>query len=87
MRAWLTRPLTSLPGFRDRAEFSSTVSGKASLEIYNVLGQKVGIVYEGVVKAGEVYDVKFNVRGSKTTALMYRLNVNDKSASGKLFKE
>ncbi|HEY0731600.1 MAG TPA: hypothetical protein VGD33_04220, partial [Chitinophagaceae bacterium] len=67
--------------------FSSTITGKASLEVYNVLGQKIGNVYEGMIKAGEVYDVKYIVPGAKKSALMYRLIVNDKSASGKLFKE
>lgn len=67
--------------------FSSTASGKASLEIYNAIGQKIGNVYTGVIKAGQVYDVKYNVRGFKKSALMYRLNVNDKAVNGKLLKD
>ncbi|MFO7790303.1 MAG: PKD domain-containing protein, partial [Bacteroidales bacterium] len=42
-------------------EFVPESSGKASLEIFNSMGQKVAVIYQGKVKAGEKYQVPCNI--------------------------
>ena len=63
----------------------SPVSGKASLEVYNMYGQKLQTVYEGYLTAGRTQLVEFRP-GSTIAAgtLVYRLNVAGKQVTGKL---
>ncbi len=76
-------PFKSTVTFR----FSSPESGYALLEVYNILGQKLGIVYEGFVDAGAVRSVQYQTKWSKKTTVIYKLSVNGKTANGKLFQE
>jgi hypothetical protein len=73
-------PFTSTISFR----FSSPVSGRAILEVYNTLGQKIGIVYDGAIKAGDVKYVQYEANKTSKATLIYKLRVNDKSANGKI---
>src|SRR5205085_4591968 len=50
-------PFTSIVNFH----FVSPVSGKANLELYDLLGQKLAVVYSGDVKAGAEVSVQYNV--------------------------
>jgi hypothetical protein len=73
--------------FAEKVSFAivSPVSGKASLEIYNMFGQKLQTVYEGYLTAGRTQLVEFRP-GSTSTAgtLIYKLNVAGKQVTGKL---
>jgi hypothetical protein len=64
----------------------SPVSGKANLEVVNMLGQKIQNVYNGSVEAGVKKSVDFNVPKAFTGNLMYILRVGDKTATGKLLR-
>jgi hypothetical protein len=67
--------------------FTSPVTGKARLEVHTMLGQNLGVAFEGLVKAGQMYDIKYNAKGGKRSTLLYSLKINDKIANGKLFRK
>jgi hypothetical protein len=71
--------------FTDKVQFNivSPVSGKASLDVYNVMGQKVGNVYNGYLHAGRSQVIDYNVAGAKGS-LIYTLKVGDKQVNGKV---
>jgi hypothetical protein len=63
----------------------SPVSGKASLEVYNMFGQKLQTVYEGYLTAGRTQLVEFRPRSTMVAGTMiYKLNVGGKQVTGKL---
>ena len=62
----------------------SAVSGRGSLELYNMLGQKVSTVFQGYVQKGQVQTVEFSVSGAQRSALIYVFRVGDQRTSGKL---
>ncbi len=72
--------------FSDKVNFrfTSPVSGNARLELFTMVGQRVAVVYEGMVKAGTTYNIPYNSRGPKVATLLYNLRINDKSVNGKL---
>jgi uncharacterized protein YjdB len=74
--------------FTDKVIFSieSPVSGKASLDIYNVLGQKLHTIYQGYLFAGRGQVVEYNAPGVYKGALIYTLRVGDKQVNGKLIQ-
>jgi hypothetical protein len=75
--------------FNDRVSFNiqSNVSGKASLVVYNMVGQKVGNVFEGFVVAGRGQVVEYKVPLSGRTNLIYIFTVNGKQHVGKLINQ
>lgn len=72
--------------FNDRIRFSlqSAVSGQGSLDLYNMLGQKVKTVFQGQVEAGKVQTIEYSVPGSQRHNLIYLFRVGDQKVSGKL---
>jgi len=72
--------------FKDKVQFvlTSPVSGKARLELFSLLGQKVATVWEGEVSAGKAQTVDYNAPPAHQTNLIYRLTVGDKVVNGKL---
>jgi hypothetical protein len=64
----------------------SPVSGKANLEVINMLGQRIQNVFNGSVEAGVKKSVDFNVPKAFTGNFMYILRVGDKTATGKLLQ-
>ena len=64
--------------------FASPVSGKALLEVFNVHGQRLDVVFEGNVTAGAQNFVKFNNDNQADGLLIYKLTVGDKVISGKV---
>jgi hypothetical protein len=64
----------------------SPVTGKANLEVVNMLGQKIQNVFNGSVEAGVKKSVDFNVPKAFTGNFMYILRVGDKTATGKLLQ-
>jgi hypothetical protein len=75
--------------FTDRVRFDlmSAVSGSASLELFNTLGQKVATVYRGFVQAGITLQKEFNVPVSQRNTLIYVFTVGNQKSSGKLLKQ
>ena len=72
--------------FADRLKFTvvSPVSGKATLDVYNVTGQKIRTVYNGYLFANTSQVVDFTVPSSVKGMLIYTLRVGDKRKSGKV---
>lgn len=72
--------------FSDKIRFSlkSAVSGKGTLELYNMLGQKIKTLYQGQVNAGQVQTIEYNVPGNQRANLIYVFTVGGQRTSGKL---
>ncbi|MDQ3277162.1 MAG: T9SS type A sorting domain-containing protein, partial [Bacteroidota bacterium] len=72
--------------FRDKVRFviESPVSGRVSLEVYNMLGQKVHTVFQGHVTGGISQVVEYNVSLLRQGNLMYTLIMNGERVTGKL---
>ena len=72
--------------FTDVVKFTieSNVSGKAQLEIVNMMGQKIATVYNGYVKANHSQVVEYRMPSIARANLIYVLRINDKQATGKL---
>ena len=81
--------VTTYPNpFTDKIKFSivSPISGKASLDIYNVMGQKLATIYQGYLFAGRGEVVDYNVPSIYKSTLIYTLKVGDKQVNGKLIQ-
>ena len=77
----------SLPNpYTDKVRFNITsgISGLAILEIHNVLGQQVAVVYQGYVQAGRELTKEFYVPSKDRNTLIYTFRVGDQKVSGKL---
>jgi hypothetical protein len=72
--------------YNDKVRFviESPVSGQASLEVYNLLGQRLETVYQGYIMAGRGQTVEYNVPLTNRTTLIYLLKVGDQQVTGKL---
>jgi len=64
--------------------FVSPVSGKATLELYTIHGQRIAVVFEGNVTAGIQQTVQFVNTTHVSGMLIYKLNVGGKVLTGKL---
>jgi hypothetical protein len=83
----LQTKVTAAPNpFNNKIRFSITpgVSGRGSLELYNVLGQRVKTVFEGQVQKGQVQTIEYNVPSTQRTNLIYMFRVGNERISGKL---
>jgi hypothetical protein len=71
--------------FKDQLNFRfvAPVSGKALLEVFNVYGQRLGIVFNGHVDAGTQNFVRFTSEGA-TGMLIYKLSVAGQVITGKV---
>jgi hypothetical protein len=73
--------------FNDHVKFviNSPSAGNGSLDIYNVMGQKVKSVYQGRVLAGNnSFEVTIPKKDQQT--LIYMFRVGDKKVTGKLLQ-
>ncbi len=72
--------------YTDRVKFviQSPESGQASLEVFNMLGQKVQTVFQGHVEAGRGQSLEYNVPQANRGNLIYILRVGNQKATGKL---
>lgn len=75
--------------FTDKIRFNliSGVSGMGILELYNMQGQKIGVVYEGFVQAGREFTKEYVVPGTARANLIYIFRVGDQKISGKLINQ
>jgi hypothetical protein len=74
--------------FTNKVQFSiqSPVSGMASLDVYNIVGQKLHTVYNGYLFAGTKQVVDYNVPSSVKGALIYTLKVGNQHIDGKVLQ-
>ena len=72
--------------FTDRIRFTiqSPKAGRATLEVYNLLGQKVGVPFEGQLNAGETRNVEYTAPVNHRSSLIYMLRMHGEQISGKL---
>ncbi len=63
---------------------NSGVSGMGSLELYNMLGQKVKTVFQGRFEKGKVQVIEYAVPETQRTSLIYVFTVGDQRTTGKL---
>jgi hypothetical protein len=72
--------------FADRIRFTiqAPKAGRATLEVYNMLGQKLAVPFEGQLSAGETRSVDFTAPVNHRSSLIYRLRMNGEQVSGKL---
>ncbi|MEO5985221.1 MAG: hypothetical protein ABIP80_06915 [Ferruginibacter sp.] len=65
-------------------KMESNVSGKAVLEVYNLMGQKVKTLFEGNIIPGKSQTIQYKVPTQNRTSLVYRLTIGDKTTTGKV---
>jgi len=73
--------------FSDRVKFviTSSEAGNGSLEVYNMLGQKVKTVFRGYIQSGaNAFEV--NLPLMRSAQLLYVLRMGDKTVTGKLLQ-
>jgi hypothetical protein len=69
-----------------RFTMESYVSGIGSLEIYNMMGQRLSVVYQGYIEAGRPLVKEFTVPGLQSAALVYVFRVGNERVTGKLIQ-
>ncbi|HET7896619.1 MAG TPA: hypothetical protein VFL47_03100, partial [Flavisolibacter sp.] len=81
-----TNVLAAPNPFNDRIRFTlkSAVSGQGSLELFNMLGQKVKTVFRGYVNANEPQTIEYAVPYSQRSSMIYLFRVGAEHTSGKL---
>jgi hypothetical protein len=65
-------------------QIASPIQGKASLEVYDLLGRKLAIVYQGNLDAGKQRTINYKVPSSMHVPMIYKLRVGNKTTFGKL---
>jgi hypothetical protein len=65
-------------------QFASPVSGKAVLEVYDMVGRKLAVVFQGYVQAGTVKTVSYTIPFSQRVPIIYKLKIGKLSGKGKL---
>jgi hypothetical protein len=64
--------------------FVSPISGKAVLEVFNLHGQRLGVVFDGNVSAGVQNFARFNNQGVYSGILIYKLSLDGEVLTGKV---
>ena len=74
--------------YNDQVRFviESSISGQGSLDVYNMLGQKLQTVYTGYIVAGKGQVVDYKVPVQNRENLVYILRVKDQQVTGKLIR-
>lgn len=75
-------PFTDVVRFR----IESSVSGQASLDLYNIMGQKIKTPFQGNMRKGEVRTIELNLPNYAQANLIYIFRVGNEKVSGKLLK-
>jgi hypothetical protein len=65
-------------------KFSVAATGLAKLDVYNMLGQKVATLFDGVAEAGQYYKVRFDGSGFASGMYIYKLQSGKQSELKKL---
>ncbi|MBX2991735.1 MAG: T9SS type A sorting domain-containing protein [Bacteroidetes bacterium] len=64
--------------------FTVEITGRATLDVYNALGQKVATLFDGIAEAGQYNRIQFNASGMASGVYFYRLVSGQKSDLKKL---
>jgi hypothetical protein len=78
--------VTAYPNpFSERISFvvSSQISGMGSLELYNIAGQKVKTVYQGLISRG-TQTFEYTVPVDNRSTLIYKMTVKGQQVTGKI---
>jgi len=67
--------------------FVSPKAGNATLEIYDLVGKKLAIVFNGKVDAGIEQTISYNVPLNGRVPVIYKLTIGDKMLHGMLLPE
>jgi hypothetical protein len=81
--------VTAYPNpYNDQVRFvlESPVSGQGTLEVYNMVGQKLQTVYNGYIIAGKGQTIDYKVPVQNRENLVYILRVRDQQVTGKLIR-
>jgi len=81
--------VTAYPNpYNDQVRFviESSISGQGSLDVYNMLGQKLQTVFTGFIMAGKGQAIEYKVPVQNRENLVYILRVKDKQVTGKLIR-
>ena len=72
--------------YNDKVNFviQSSVSGKGSLEVYNMTGQKIRTIYQGMIHSGMGQMIEYIVPQANRTNLVYILRIGKEKITGKL---
>jgi hypothetical protein len=72
--------------FNDRLRFTveASESGKASLELYSIMGQKLNTVFEGFLEKGQTRSIEYTVPFSQRATIVYVFRQGNKKMAGKL---
>jgi hypothetical protein len=72
--------------YNDKVRFAlqSAVSGQATLELFNMMGQRMKVIFQGYITAGRVLNIDYSVPGSQRTNFMYVFTVADQKIAGML---
>jgi photosystem II stability/assembly factor-like uncharacterized protein len=54
-------------------KFAVAENGRATLEVFNILGQKVATLFDDVAESGRYYNIKFNAVNFASGVYLYRL--------------
>jgi hypothetical protein len=68
-------------------KFTSPESGTAVLELYDLQGKKLAIVFQGKVDAGVEHTILYSVPAGIRTTMIYKLSVGDKTSHSMLIPE
>jgi hypothetical protein len=63
---------------------SSATAGRATLEVFDLLGRKMGVVYEGNIESGRGRSISYLVPMSQRVPMIYKLTVGTNTVYGKL---
>jgi hypothetical protein len=81
--------VTAYPNpYQDEVKFSivSPKSGKAVLELHDVVGRKIAIVYNGYLFEGKTQVISYNVPSAFRGALIYTLRIGKEQVNGKILR-
>jgi hypothetical protein len=67
-----------------RIKFSVEREGRATLRVFNIIGQPVAVLYDGVAQPGTLYSVKFDGKQLTSGIYFYKLESGNQSAMKKL---
>jgi hypothetical protein len=65
-------------------KFSVRQAGRATLKMYNVLGQQVAVLFDDVAEAGRFYRVRLNAATLASGVYFYKLQAGASSEMRKL---
>jgi len=66
--------------------FSPNLDGRARIELYNIEGQLIDILFENSVTGGQDYEVNYFRKSANSEIILYRLTIGDQVKTGRLIQ-